>query len=200
LELGEADFAVATPLSEQLALLRSVLGLRRGLSDPEQLGALDKLGESVELAANRLRNLMLELRPRTLDRDGLGPALREYVEHAASEAGVEVAFEDRVDGELGPRTRATAYRIAQEAITNVLSHAGAKRLEVSLSRVKNGVRVRITDDGRGFNPEGVPTEQRLGITTMLRERAELDGGWLRISSAPDSGTTVEYWLPVDGVS
>jgi len=46
---------------------------------------------------------------------------------------------------------------------------------------------------------GVPTEQRLGITTM-RERAELDGGWLRISSGPDSGTTVEYWLPVDGVS
>jgi signal transduction histidine kinase len=102
---------------------------------------------------------------------------------------------DAMDREPPPDARVICYRIAQEAIANVRKHARASHVEVVLVSEGGGTRVVIRDDGVGFDPERTaPAPGHLGLPDM-RERAELAGGWLRISSAPGSGTVVEFWIP-----
>ena len=168
-------------------------GFRRRLPGPEQTAAVDQLGQSVQLAIERLRALMFDLRPPSLDREGLAPAINEYLQQSVGSAGIRTRLEDRLDVDLRPETRIIAYRIAQEALANVVRHAQAEHVTVSLLTRGGGVLVRVEDDGRGFDP--TEAAARLGLAAM-RERAELAGGWWRVDSTPGSGTTVEFWLPV----
>ena len=88
------------------------------------------------------------------------------------------------------------YRIAQEALTNVVKHASATWLRVELSTSHNGVLTRVVDDGKGFARESRDAGEagHLGLTSM-RERAEMANGRWRVESAGGSGTTVEFWIP-----
>jgi signal transduction histidine kinase len=103
-----------------------------------------------------------------------------------------------LEAEPPPEVRATLFRIAQEAITNVRKHAGASRLRVTVESAQGGVRLRVEDDGRGLDPIDLsaPEPGHLGVATMV-ERAELVGGWCRIEGEPGRGTTVECWLPLE---
>ena len=173
--------------------------LRRRLTDPEQLRVLEELEETVVLSIARLRHLLFELRPPVLDREGLAPALRVYLEELSKEAGVAYRIDNGLVAEPPEDTRRILYRIAQEALTNVRKHARARRVLVVLKEEERGFRILVRDDGQGFSMEG-PEEQALGHLgfTAMRERAELAGGWWRISSSPGRGTTVEFWLPAQG--
>jgi signal transduction histidine kinase len=92
--------------------------------------------------------------------------------------------------------RTTAYRIGQEALANVRSHAHAERVAIRLEDADGGLLLRITDDGAGFLPSVAGSRPgRLGLLSM-REQAEMAGGWCRVASAPGMGTTVEVWLPL----
>jgi len=170
--------------------------LRRRLTDPEQLRVLEELEETVVLSIARLRHLLFELRPPVLDREGLTPALRLYLDELSKETGLAYEIDNRLTVEPPEETRRILYRITQEALTNIRKHARARRVTVSLEEEERGFRVRVRDDGQGFSMEE-PEEQapgHLGFTAM-RERAEIAGGWWRVSSAPRVGTTVEFWLP-----
>jgi signal transduction histidine kinase len=172
--------------------------LRKRLSDPDQLAALDEFARTLTEATRRLRSLMFELRPPALDREGLGAALRMYLEHTEDEQGPTYELEDRITRELSTEVRAVVYRITQEALTNIRKHAQAKRVHVLLEPMGVGVRVRIADDGVGL-PAGQSDRSapgHLGLTAM-RERAELAAGWWRIESPPAGGTVVEFWIPGD---
>jgi PAS domain S-box-containing protein len=162
---------------------------------PDQITGLQL---EVRAAIERLRNLLFELRPTALDREGLAAALRLYLEHTARQTGWAVDVRSTLDGEPVPEQRALLYRIAQEAITNARKHAEASRVDVDLGPAGEGVMLRIVDDGRGFSPGDTeqPRPGHLGLSTMV-ERAELSGGWARITSAHGRGTTVECWVPVD---
>ena len=100
---------------------------------------------------------------------------------------------DRLHAQPPAEVRVALYRIAQEAINNVRKHANAHTIEVVLDGVADGFRLRIADDGRGFRP-GDWTADHYGIP-LMRERAEAEGGWLRLVAAPGAGTCVECWLP-----
>ncbi len=171
--------------------------LRRRATDPEQLSMIDRLEESVGLAIGRLRHLLFELRPPAIDREGLAAALRQYLKDVRAESGIQTHLDDRLVSEPPSDTRMLAYRIAQEALTNVRKHAQASRVDVLLQPQDGGLLVRITDDGVGFEDsegsDAVPGH--LGLSAM-RERAQFAGGRLRVLAAPGSGTTVEFWLPV----
>jgi signal transduction histidine kinase len=158
-----------------------------------------ELHETVLRSIDRLRSLLFELRPGALDREGLVIALRRYLEHTARETGWVVEVVDELAAEPTPELRATLYRMAQEAVTNARKHAAAGRVTVEVASVDQGVRVRVRDDGVGFDPKRVdePRPGHIGISTMI-ERAELVGGWCRIASRPGEGTLVECWLPSDG--
>lgn len=181
----------------------AALGLRLGilkdsLRDPEQLRLLEPIERTVAQAIASLRAMLFELRPLTLDQDGLAAALRELLQHLGEESSVETSLVDRLEQEPEPESRVICYRIAQEALGNVRKHSRAARVEVVLGSEEGGTIITVRDDGVGFSPEAVPLAPgHLGLPDM-RERAELAGGWLRIQSAPGAGTTVEFWVPGQG--
>ena len=164
---------------------------------PEELKSeLGELNETVTEAILRLRHLVFELRPVSLDSEGLSVALDEYLTQVGEEAGFTFRLHDRLLWEPAPEPRTVLYRMAQETLVNVRKHAHARYVEVFLETEGEGVRVRITDDGDGFDvvDKGRPVPGHLGLAAM-RERVELSGGELAIDSAPGTGTIVEFWLP-----
>ncbi len=185
------------PIQKMTAVGLRLHALKMKLHEPVELRALDELAGSVELAIARLRHLLFELRPPALDRDGLSTVLRQHLEEMCTEGGSTFELEDRLVGEAPDDTRSIAYRIAHEALANVRKHAKAKRVDLLLESRDGGLFVRIRDDGAGFSPDLLEAGRpgHLGLTAM-RERAELAGGWCRVTSAPGSGAAVEFWLPV----
>lgn len=168
--------------------------LRRGLEDPEQLKLLDELEQTIQLSISRLRHLLFELHPPALDTDGLSAALELYLAETASGA-TKHKLEDNLRVQPPVQVRTILYRIVQELLANVRTHARAENATVTLDERDYGYRVRVTDDGLGFVPEELePVAGHLGLSAM-KERASLAGGWLRIDSAPGKGTTVEVWIP-----
>jgi PAS domain S-box-containing protein len=170
--------------------------LRRRLADPELAGMVDEIEQTARTSITRLRHLMFELRPAALDRDGLVPALRLYLDSVAAERGLGYDLLDGLAREPGPACRATLYRIAQEALSNVVKHAAATTVRVAVEQEQDGTLVRIADDGRGFLAGLESAPGHLGLASM-RERAELSGGWWRLESRPGEGTTVEFFVPED---
>ena len=147
-------------------------------------------------AIERLRNLLFELRPAALERDGLAAALRLYIHHTARTTGWTGDLHDALEREPSPDARVLLYRIAQEAVINARKHASAGHVSIALATAGEGVTMRVTDDGVGFEPDlASPRPGHLGLSTIV-ERAELAGGWARVNSAPGRGTTIECWLPV----
>jgi len=178
----------------------------RSTADPALAARLAALTEEARDVIRSLRRVVYEAHPPTLDRHGLGPAIREHLREAAACHGFQVELEDRLEREPSPEARTIAFRLFQEALTNVMKHAGARRVEVRIASREGGVWGMVRDDGVGFHPasaespmEGPTPGSRAGIG-LMRRRAELLGGWLQVRSAPGSGTTVEWWLPVGETS
>lgn len=168
--------------------------LRRALAGSVTAEKLQELEGIVQAAISRLRSLLFNLRPPPLDRDGLRETLHRYLAERFDDAGIAYELTDDLDGEPPLETSVVAFRIAQEAITNVAKHARASSVTVALRRHQQGLRVHITDDGRGFADDGRIGRNRAGLQAM-EERAELFGGRLWVRSAPGAGTTVEFWIP-----
>ncbi|MFN2544930.1 MAG: PAS domain S-box protein [Actinomycetota bacterium] len=178
------------------AVSMHLYNVRRHAEGSEEARALQSLEESVREAIGRLRHLLFELRPITLDREGLAPALQMLLEQTLPET-TRWRVEDKLATEPPTEPRTILYRIAREALANVRKHAAASDVVVVLQEEGGGYLVRITDDGRGFAPGALePQPGHLGVSAM-RERAELTGGWLRIESAPGEGSIVEFWVPVE---
>jgi PAS domain S-box-containing protein len=176
--------------------------LRKLLHEAAQIDQLDVLGDSVQASTDRLRHLLFELRPATLDEGGLPAALREYLEVMKRESAIDVELETSLEHRPASETQVIAYRIAQEALGNVRKHARARRVACAVSAVDDGILTRISDDGVGFEEDrSRPVAGHLGLVSM-RERAEMAGGWLRITSSSGNGCLVEYWIPdtKDGVA
>jgi PAS domain S-box-containing protein len=171
--------------------------LRGMVQDAAQVELVDRLRENVQQSTDRLRHLLFELRPAALDEGGLPAALRESLEVFRRESGIEVELETAVAQRLAPETHVIAFRIAQEALANVRKHSQAHRVECTVSTVDDGILMRIVDDGVGFvGGRGVTPPGHLGLIAM-RERAEMAGGWFRITSTTGKGCGVEYWIPDD---
>lgn len=180
-----------TALIIQLAQLAS-----RAESEGNPLGLqLRRLHELAQQGLDELRKLVHELRPSVLDDLGLGVAIRWYVEAYVRPAGLEVQVRaSGLEGRLPADVETVAFRIVQEALTNVLRHARARRVEVSVERRGEVLLVMVRDDGVGFDSEAVG-HRTLGLEGM-RERAELVGGTVQVLSVPEVGTTVLARLPV----
>ncbi len=173
-------------------ILRLAL-LRRSATDVDQAQGLNELEQSVSDAIQRLRRLIVGLEAPDLERDGLVPAVRAALQQVAEEVPLRVELIDELDGGLGPEAATVALRIVREALSNVRKHARASVVRVALSSSNGGVLADISDDGRGFYVGAAAEPGHLGLPVM-RERAELVGGWLRVDSGP-GGTTVRCWVP-----
>jgi signal transduction histidine kinase len=147
---------------------------------------------------------MAELRPAVLDEQGLEVALHNQVRAFEATSGVACAISTGLESRLDPDLETVLYRVTQETLNNVGKHAGASRVTVSLAAENGSVRLRINDDGVGFDPVAAGKllgEGHFGLAGM-RERVEMVGGRLNIDSAPGRGTTVDVEManrPVERV-
>ena len=162
-------------------------------SNPD-LPDLDDARDAVLGTIRSMRHMLFDLRPPILDEEGLGPAIRYFLDNAEIESDWSV--EDDLVAEPSTQTRVILYRIAQEALTNARKHAQADEIRVKLQERDGGVWMEISDDGVGYAPEGalVGAPGHLGVAAM-RERAEMAAGWCTLRSIPGVGTTLEVWLP-----
>ena len=150
-----------------------------------------------------LRNVIYGLRPTMLDDLGLAPAIRWQARSSLDEAGVRVKFDSMDETlRLPPQIETTLFRIAQEAISNIVRHAQAKSAAIALWREDDVACLWVEDDGCGFDPAQISNQalpmQRLGLLG-IRERAELVGGNVTVDSAPGHGTRIEVHIPLAGM-
>ncbi|HDQ73407.1 MAG TPA: PAS domain S-box protein [Chloroflexi bacterium] len=146
----------------------------------------------------QIRNLSLNLRPTTLDDLGLAPALRWHFERYTNQTNVRVAFKHTdVEGRrFTPQVETGAYRIIQEALTNVARHAGVKEVTVRLWADPDQLNIQIEDRGRGFDAETILSETySSGISGMI-ERVTLLGGQLSIESSVGKGARLMAEIPL----
>jgi PAS domain S-box-containing protein len=169
--------------------------LRLRLHDPAGRQILEKLQDALSLTLSHLRQVIYDLRQPGLEDGSLGAALRVYLEQMHSETGIAYRLDDRVGVRTPNSAAQLMYRTVRVALANVRQHARASTVTVELLDVEDGCLVRIVDDGVGYDPADVEDlPGHLGLA-LIRERAELAGGWSRIESSPGSGTTVEFWVP-----
>jgi signal transduction histidine kinase len=144
-----------------------------------------------------LRALLVDLHPPNLAAVGLDAAIRDLVSPlAARGTQVELRIDD--DARLGAETRAILYRVAQEAVRNVVAYADAENVSVEIGIVETNARLAVADDGRGFDPEVRErrlVEGHLGLS-LLEELARQAGGSLTVHSSTGAGTRVELEVPL----
>jgi signal transduction histidine kinase len=200
-ERGRISRELHDTLGQHLAAL--AIGLKMIGDQPGEPDGLRepvaRLRQVVERLDNEIDRLSYELRPPALDELGLEEALRSYAISWGNDGGVavEVHTHGLHTGRLPAAVETTAYRVAQEALTNVRKHAGARRVGVILERRLDELRLVVEDDGCGFEPAvtGPKAGRRWGLRSMA-ERAALVAGNLEIESSPGAGTTVYMVIPV----
>jgi two-component system, NarL family, sensor histidine kinase DevS len=179
------------------ALTSILLGLKpleQTVDSAEGRAALASVRELVISTLQDVRRLAVELRPSALDDFGLVPAVERLTETFREQSGLQVDLESQLGEErLASNAETTLYRVIQEALTNVIKHAGAERVSILLQRKNSAVVAVVEDDGSGFDP-GSTREDALGLAGM-RERVSLAGGRLQVESTPGSGTTVVAEVP-----
>jgi signal transduction histidine kinase len=181
------------------ALTSLMVGLRLLERDAQRseavVAGVAELKRMVDSVLENLHRLAMDLRPASLDHLGLVAALRQYAEAVSDQHSLVVQFEtvgfhDRLPSDV----ESSIYRMVQEALTNVIRHARATRVDVLLEQRDNKLVVIVEDNGVGFNPTAVMQNGRLGLFGV-RERAEMLGGRLVLESAAGAGTTLLVEVP-----
>jgi signal transduction histidine kinase len=192
-ELHDEIGQVLSAISVNLKVVKTKVDASAWARLEESIGLVDR-------AVEQVRNLSLDLRPSMLDEFGLEAALRWYVDRLAERTGLTAHFDSETSvGELPYLVRTACFRVVQETLTNVVRHAHAKEVWVTLQGQEKEVRVEIRDDGIGFKAEARNQGTRDGLGLLgIRERVELLGGQVDIESKRKHGTTVQVRLPLEG--
>ncbi len=176
--------------NEQIAAMTNAgVPLQDGL---RQLGA--------DVGSGKLKRLLLELADDLTAGTRLEQALARYVDETRKHSMIDMDFQySSLAGQerLASPTEVTLYRIAQEAITNIVRHSNAEQASVVVLQGQDEITLIVEDDGCGFNISAVPSDTRLGLTGM-RERATLLGGVFDLESTPGKGTTIRLRIPLNG--
>lgn len=157
---------------------------------------LGKAQECVEDLIGRVRDLSLDLRPAMLDDLGLLPALLWLFGRYSAQTAVRVSFEHKgLEQRLEQEVTTAAYRIVQEALTNVARYAGVNEVAVRAWTEDGSLKLQVVDHGAGFDADGEPDGRRTSGLAGMRERALLLGGRLTVNSAAGNGTRINAELP-----
>jgi PAS domain S-box-containing protein len=152
----------------------------------------------IDKTIEEVRGMAIRLRPGVLDDLGLADALEWYTSDFEKRTGITCLFKHHNVPDINDTVATAAYRITQEALTNVARHANASRVEVTLLGKDSTLTLATADDGKGFNTLDLTETEALGLAGM-RERAGLVGGELEVQSQPEKGTRVKFKVPIDSV-
>jgi signal transduction histidine kinase len=188
--------------AQVFSAVKMELGVLREAVPPAQGARLDQVLALIDTGIRTIRNVTNDLRPSLLDDLGLLPALRSLAAEFSERSGIRTALAAPTalpplseEAELG------LFRALQEALSNVLRHAGATAVDIGISVGGDGVLLEVRDDGRGFPADAAPERlERLGHMGLagMRERIGALGGSVRIGGAPDAGALLEVRVPLDG--
>ena len=163
-------------------------------SNPARQSLADLERQSMQLSAD-LRHLSHELHPGAIEHLGLLEALRERCDDFSQESGVTVRLEiSEAWRDVSDALALCLYRIVQEALRNVATHARARNVTVTLDQLDGHLMMQVTDDGCGFDPTAPSRRSGLGLVS-LGERVRMLGGALDVTAAPGAGTRVAVRLP-----
>jgi PAS domain S-box-containing protein len=182
------------------ALKIQLESLARGGGELGMRARVDECVDTAQHTLERVRQNSLSLRPPQLDDLGLAAALRSHIDRQARVAGLQAHFEtEEAPRELPPDTETACFRVAQEAITNVLRHARARNVWLRLFTANGRLAISVRDDGRGFDLDSVRERaangSSLGLVGM-EERMALAGGSFELRSAPGQGTVLLATFPL----
>jgi PAS domain S-box-containing protein len=151
----------------------------------------------IDKTIDEVRSMATRLRPGVLDHFGLIEALQWYIKDFERRTGISCLFKHHDVPDVDDTVATAAYRIAQEALTNVARHSFATHVNIILQAKNSMLTLSVADNGRGFNTRKLAESEGLGLAGM-RERASLLDGRLEIQSQPRKGTQVSLSLPIDG--
>ena len=156
--------------------------------------------QAVERVLAQVRDLSLNLRPSMLDDLGLESALKWYIKRQADLSGLRAEFQaDALEDRLDPVIETACFRVAQEALTNIVRHANARAVSVTLRKDDGHLHLLVRDDGAGFDVEALRQKAAQGASLGLlsmEERATLVDGRLELKSTPGKGTEVHAFFPL----
>jgi signal transduction histidine kinase len=186
LELHDTLAHTLSGLSVQLETIKAYWDVDK----PTAHSILEKSLTATHSGLEETRRALKSLRASPLDDMGLALALRKMAEDAASRASLTLDMPEIIMMPLlSPDVEHCIYRVVQEAITNTVKHASAKKLTLKLECIEGQVSLSVSDDGTGFNADTIDKTSHFGLAGM-QERAQLVGGELNITSKPGSGTTI----------
>jgi signal transduction histidine kinase len=191
-ELHDEVGQVLTAIKVELAVAQRSIEASGGSAD-----VLKDARSIADGALHTVRDLSHLLHPALLDDLGLPAAIDWYLKGFSKRYAIRVELlHDRMDDRLGPETEAAAYRIVQEALTNVVKHAQATACRVYLQRLPNTVLLTIEDNGAGFEPSAANQGPNRGLGLIgIRERVSQLQGTVRLETAPGRGTRLTVELP-----
>lgn len=187
-------------IGQALTAIQISLQTARSKPDGGTASILEDCLTIIDESLGLVHDLSLDLRPSLLDDLGLGAALRWYVERATSRADLNARLSvDAIGSRFSSEMETACFRIAQESLTNVVRHAAARTVSITLVHEDNCLKLTVKDDGVGFDVH--EAMERMGSNTSLglqgmRERAAALGGILEIKSSPKSGTEIAAKFPL----
>lgn len=187
-------------VGQALTALKIQLESLQRAAEPAQRARLAEGVDTVQLTLERVRQLSLSLRPPQLDDLGLAAALRSHVVRQAGVAGLAAHFDAaEAPAELAPETETACFRVAQEALNNVLRHARARNVWVRLFESGERLCLSVRDDGSGFDLAAVRERAARGASlglVSMEERMAFAGGSLELKAAPGEGTMLLATFPL----
>lgn len=189
-------------IGQTLAVSRIKLGtLREMLSSARSVGILDEVREHIEETIRHTRSMVFELSPPALYMIGLGAALEQLAERIQEKHGLKVDFiDDGLPKPINDETCITLFSGVRELLTNVIKHAQASSIRISLKRKANDIVIEVKDDGIGFTikADGSFAKGHGGFGLFsIRERLQHLGGRIEVESRPGKGTRVTLYVPVE---
>jgi signal transduction histidine kinase len=182
-----------------IAAVRVMLALSRRSDEAELRLTVAQAADQLQGEVDRLRDIIHDVRPSSLDDLGLMAAMEALVARHAHDEGPALRLEVDLDNEAGraperlhPDVETAIYRIAQEALRNALKHAEAQTIEIAVAQIEGEIGVRVRDDGNGYDARA--SASGFGLVSM-QERVELLEGRLRVRSVLGEGTTLEARVP-----
>ncbi len=180
---------------QSLTVLKLMVGRANREASEEMKPLLADIAGMITEIIKQVRSLSLSLRPTVLDDLGLVPAMESLFKQLHSQANLQVHFEHEIVNGITPDINIAAYRITQEALTNVMRHAGVKEVRVRLSSESSRLQLSVEDHGCGFDRAAAEANRSTGLSAM-RERSALLGGACHIESIPGKGTIITVSLPL----
>ncbi len=162
----------------------------------QALKDISDLDAQIKNCIERVKNIVVSMRPPNLDTISLADALQDMLENVARYRNLKHSFEWTAEDDVpvSEETKIVLYRVAQESLNNIVKHSGAKHIHIVLKRGVKDVTLRISDDGKGFKESKQTSIKRIGLLSMRDSVAYL-GGKFTIKSEPGKGTVIEAKCP-----